>query len=102
MLSLSSQIIEIINSARNRVSGFVNIEMVVAYFQIGKVLIEKLQEGSKRAEYGEKLLQQVSIELTHQLGRGYSVQNLERMRNFYMLYSKSSNQLRKSDYLEKS
>jgi predicted nuclease of restriction endonuclease-like (RecB) superfamily len=102
MHNLSSQLVEIIQLARNRVAGFVNFEMLVAYFEIGKKLVDELQEGAKRADYGEKLLLQVSNDLTALLGRGYSVQNLERMRNFYLYFSNSSNHLRKSDTLEKS
>jgi len=70
--------------------------MVITYFEIGKIIVEQWQEGEERANYGTKLLQQVSADLQSKLGKGFSVQNLERMRTFYLVYSKSSNELRNS------
>jgi len=102
MHQLSVQIVDIIQSARNKVAAYINFEMVIAYFEIGKILVEEIQDGSNRASYGDKVLIQVSEDLTNQFGRGFSTQNLERMRNFYLVYSKSSNHLRKSETLEKN
>lgn len=102
MNQLSEQILKLIVSSRNRIVGAVNFEMLATYFEIGKLLIIEKQQGAKRADYGDNTLINVSKYLTEKLGRGFSVQNLERMRNFYLLYSKSSNHLRKSDQLEKS
>jgi hypothetical protein len=75
-----------------------NATMVFTYFHIGKLLVEEWQQGEKRADYGKN----VSANLTEKLGKGYSVQNLERMRNFFLLYSKSSKELRNSDVFVKS
>jgi predicted nuclease of restriction endonuclease-like (RecB) superfamily len=76
--------------------------MVFTYFHIGKLLVEEWQQGEKRAGYGENLLKSVSANLTGKLGKGFSVQNLERMRNFFLLYSNSSKELRDSDVFVKS
>ena len=102
MNELSKQILELVESSRNRIAGAVNFEMLATYFEIGRLLIIDKQHGSKRANYGENTLIQVSKDLTVKLGRGFSVQNLERMRNFYLFYSNSSNHLRKSEQLENS
>ena len=61
-----------------------------------------MQKGELRAEYGAELLKQVSADLSAHFGKGYSVQNLERMRLFYSVYSNSSNELRNSDAIQKS
>ena len=102
MIDLSKKIIELIQNSRTRVAGYTNFAMVVTYFEIGKKIVEEWQEGEKRADYGSQLLKQVSADLTKQIGKGFSVQNLERMRTFYLVYSKSSMELRKSEVFQKS
>jgi predicted nuclease of restriction endonuclease-like (RecB) superfamily len=102
MIDLSKKIIELIDSSRERVMGYTNMNMVVTYFEIGKLLVEKLQFGEQRAAYGKQILKQVSSDLKTKFHKGFSVQNLERMRNFYLIYSKSSNDLRNSEVFEKS
>lgn len=102
MIDLSKKIIELIQNSRSRVAGYTNFAMVVTYFEIGKKIVEEWQEGEKRADYGSQLLKQVSADLTKQIGKGFSVQNLERMRTFYLVYSKSSMELRKSEVFQKS
>jgi predicted nuclease of restriction endonuclease-like (RecB) superfamily len=89
MKKLSSKIILLIEEARQRVATVANTAMVYTYFEIGKMIVEELQEGEKRAAYGRSLLKDVSKDLTIKLGSGFSVQNLERMRSFYLLYSNS-------------
>lgn len=102
MIDLSKKIIELISNARTRVAGYANFAMVVTYFEIGKNIVEEIQKGEERANYGEQILQQVAVDLRAKLGKGFSVQNLERMRKFYLVYSKSSIELRKSDVFLKS
>ncbi|PDS24078.1 DUF1016 N-terminal domain-containing protein [Flavobacterium branchiophilum] len=102
MIELSKKIIELIATSRSRVAGYANLEMVVTYFEIGKNIVEEIQKGNKRADYGNQILKQVAEDLLLKLGKGFSVQNLERMRNFYLVYSKSSIELRKSPIFEKS
>jgi predicted nuclease of restriction endonuclease-like (RecB) superfamily len=102
MITLSKKIIELITNARTKLAGYANIAIVHTYFEIGKTIVEQLQDGDKRADYGAKLLKQVASDLSSKLGKGYSVQNLERMRNFYLVYSKSSISLRKSEIFQKS
>ncbi|CAM4056064.1 YhcG N-terminal domain-containing protein [Flavobacterium branchiophilum] len=102
MIELSKKMIELIATSRSRVAGYANLEMVVTYFEIGKNIVEEIQKGNKRADYGNQILIQVAEDLLLKLGKGFSVQNLERMRNFYLVYSKSSIELRKSPIFEKS
>ncbi len=102
MIDLSKKIIGLIEISRIRVAGYVNFSMVTTYFEIGKMIVEDLQAGENRANYGAQLLKQVSIDLNSKIGKGFSVQNLERMRTFYLVYSKSSNELRNSEIFQKS
>mgnify|MGYP002352789610 CR=1 FL=1 len=102
MNQLSVKIALLIEQARQQVARASNTTMVQTYFAIGRLLVEDLQEGELRAEYGAELLKQISTDLSTTFGKGYSVQNLERMRSFYSVYAKSSNDLRNSDVIRKS
>ncbi len=46
------------------------------------MIVEEQQNGKDKAEYGKALLKGLSIELTKEFGKGFSVQNIERMRTF--------------------
>lgn len=63
--------------------------MVVTYFEIGRMLIEEEQNGKERADYGKHLLKELSKILSKEFGKGFSVDNLENMRRFYLAYGKS-------------
>ena len=85
-----SQIVDLLQSARNTVVRTINQTMVHTYFEIGRMIVEEEQDGKERAGYGKQLLKGLSEVLTNEFGKGFSVQNLERMRNFYLTYRKSS------------
>jgi len=76
--------------------------MVYTYYEIGKLIVEDEQQGKTRAKYGKKVLQQVSKDLLNEFGKGFLVQNLERMRLFYSIYSKSSTVSRNLSQPEKA
>ena len=75
----------LILNSRNNVYRAVNTEMLDLYWNIGKRLME-IQEGSKRAEYGKGIIEKISSRLTQEYGRGYSIPNLKKMRQFYLLF----------------
>jgi predicted nuclease of restriction endonuclease-like (RecB) superfamily len=81
-------IVDLIQYARQKLEKQVNTTMVVTYFEIGRRIIEKEQQGEKRAQYGKKVLQGLSDYLTAKLGKGWSVENLKLMRRFYIVYAK--------------
>jgi hypothetical protein len=60
--------------------------LVQTYFELGRRIVEKEQEGKEEAGYGEYLIQSLSEELTIEFGRGYSKRNLELIRKFYLTY----------------
>tara|TARA_R110002124_G_scaffold219030_2_gene384948 strand:+ start:3332 stop:4390 length:1059 start_codon:yes stop_codon:yes gene_type:complete len=84
-----SQIVDLLQSARNKVVRTVNQTMVLTYFEIGKMLVEEEQGGKERADYGKHILKELSKVLTKEFGKGFSVDNLENMRRFYSAYGKS-------------
>ncbi len=83
---LIQDIKSVIKKARYNAVYAVNAEILKAYFEIGMKIVEEEQKGKKRAEYGKKLMKKLSSELTKEFGRGFSVDNLERMRRFYLIY----------------
>ena len=91
-----SKIVDLLQFARNKVVRTVNQTMVLTYFEIGKMLIEEEQDGKERAGYGKQLLKELSKVLTKEFGKGFSVDNLENMRRFYLAYGKSETLSRKS------
>jgi len=87
--NLLERIAEILNQARNRVVREINRAQVLAYWEIGKEIVEFEQKGKTRAAYGEKLLIKLSADLSAKFGRGFSAENLRLMRKFYITYQKS-------------
>jgi predicted nuclease of restriction endonuclease-like (RecB) superfamily len=58
----------------------------MAYWLIGREIVEEEQRGKRRAGYGEQLLAELSRKLSGEFGKGVSVRNLEHCRNFYSEY----------------
>jgi predicted nuclease of restriction endonuclease-like (RecB) superfamily len=85
---LYNNIAVIIEQARQKAATAVNLTMVYAYYEIGRYIVEDEQQGEQRAEYGKTVLKELSARLTERFGEGFSKKNLERMRYFYLLYSK--------------
>ncbi len=77
----------ILEAARKNAKTAVNLSMVYAYFEIGRMIVEEEQNGENRAEYGAYLLKELSVHLTAQFGKGYSADNLKLMRRFYSVYA---------------
>ena len=84
----------LILNARKKVYIQVNNEMLNLYWNIGKIIMN-IQKGQKRASYGKSILQELSNKLTKEFGYGFSVDNLERMRKFYMTIKISATMMRK-------
>jgi hypothetical protein len=80
---LLNQISELVTSAKRRVASTVNSTLVETYWGVGKYIVEFEQQGNARAKYGDKLLVNLSKDLTLLFGKGYSKSNLFNMRLFY-------------------
>ena len=99
---LYDDIKEMVEQSRNKVYKTVNVEMINLYWNIGKMIVQK-QNGSPRAKYGDLLIGEISRRLTEHFGKGFSIQNLRRMRQFYMCFpirSTLSSELSISHYFE--
>jgi len=82
------EIKEIIVNSRQKVAYEVNNVMLIAYWNVGRIIVENEQHGNIKAEYGKKILKELSKELRKTLGSGFSVSNLQYMRRFYITYQK--------------
>jgi hypothetical protein len=87
--ALFKRVVNILQEARAQIVRTINHTMVHTYFEIGRMIVEEEQGGKERAEYGKHILQGLSEMLTIEFGKGFSVRNIENMRQFYLTYSKS-------------
>ena len=78
---------EVLEKAKQNAKTAVNLSMVYAYYEIGRMIVEEEQHGENRAAYGKQLLKELSAYLTNAFGKGYSAENLKLMRRFYNVYS---------------
>src|ERR1019366_779066 len=84
--SFYADIKSILEQARTNAVRAVNFSMVLAYWQIGKRIVEEEQGGKKKANYGEHLLEDLSIKLTADFGKGFTYRNIAAMRQFYSAF----------------
>jgi len=79
-------IVELLDAARQAAARSVNALMTASYWEIGRRIVEAEQKGRRRASYGEQLMERLSADLTARFGRGFSPDNLEYMRRFFVAY----------------
>ena len=77
---------KIIDAARDSAARSVNAAMTAAYWLIGRRIVEFEQSGEERAEYGAALIERLAEDLTGRFDRGFSRQNVQNMRLFYLSY----------------
>ena len=87
---LISQISETYVQGQNKAVISVNSHLVNTYWEIGQYIVEFEQKGKLRAEYGKALLQNPSMDLKLKHGRGFSLSNVKRMRQFYVEFQKGA------------
>jgi len=88
--ALISDISGVLESARSYSARAVNLFLTATYWTIGRMVIEYEQNGEDKAVYGINLLTRLSSDLSSKLGKGFSVDNLESMRLFYLTYNAAS------------
>lgn len=91
---LFDRVVAILEAARSRATRAVHSQMVLAYFQIGREIVLQVQHGDARAEYGQRVIVELSHKLTERYGRGYSTTNLRYFRTFYLTYSRREPEIR--------
>lgn len=83
---LYKNISDIIKKTQNDVRKTVNSAMVIAYWNIGKIIVEDELQGKNRADYGKGILKDLSIQLITEYGNGFNHRNLQHMKKFYELF----------------
>ena len=84
--NLLSQIQSILVSSRKIVAAEVNTQLLNAYWNVGRLIVQYEQDNNIRAEYGKQTLKEISKSLVKSVGKGFSVSNLQFMRRFYQKY----------------
>lgn len=100
---LVSQISETYVSGKQKAIAAVNQNITETYWKVGEHIVEFEQDGKQRAEYGSGLLEKLSKDLSLLHGKGFSVSNIQRMRQLYDEYSNYatvSHKLSWSHYVE--
>lgn len=71
---------EVLEKTRKNAKTAVNLAMVYAYYEIGRMIVEEEQHGENRAAYGKQIVQELSNYLVGKFGKGFSTTNLKLMR----------------------
>lgn len=87
--TLYQKVASLIDKGQQAIVRTIDYTQLFVNYQIGRYIIEDEQHGNRRAQYGKNILASLSERLTLKYDKGYSVKNLELMRNFYLQYSKS-------------
>jgi predicted nuclease of restriction endonuclease-like (RecB) superfamily len=93
----------IFREAQKKALQVVNTTLLHTYWQVGKYIVEYEQKGNIKAEYGKKLLVELSKDLKTVVNKGFSRTNLLYARLLYLCYPISqtlSDLLTWSHYLE--
>ncbi|APC39962.1 PDDEXK nuclease domain-containing protein [Clostridium estertheticum] len=83
---LYKEISKAIGDSKKNVVMAVNSEMVILYWNIGKIIKTEILQSAK-AEYGKSVISDLSKELTKDYGKGYSQRNLFNMVRFFEVFS---------------
>lgn len=81
-----NDISNIVHAARKYVASSVNTAMVQAYWLIGKRIVMQEQNGNDRAEYGKQIIENISVALTNEFGKGFGKSNLWSFKQFYLTF----------------
>ncbi len=84
--ALFDRVVSILEATRSNVVRAVNTNMVLAYWLIGREIVQELQGSEERAEYGKRILEDLYAQLTKRYGSGYSLTNLKYFRTFFQVY----------------
>jgi hypothetical protein len=90
---LFGRVAAILEQARSNVVRAVNSNMVLAYWMIGREIVQEIQGGEQRAAYGKAVLADLSRKLAARYGGGFSETTLQYFRKFYQIYADRSPQI---------
>ena len=88
LTTLYDDIRAIIINTRNTIYKAVNTGILEANWKIGRRIVEEEQAGASRAEYGQRVINDLAEKLSVEFGRGFDARELRRYRQFYLLFPK--------------
>ena len=83
---------QIVRAARKMAYTAIDYAQIQANWLIGQRVVEQMQKGASRAEYGAHIIQIASEALTEEFGSGYSETNIRNFRAFYLTFNDLQNQ----------
>ena len=91
LTAFHADIKQILEHARAKARSAVNAAMVEVYWCVGQRIVDEEQRGQHKAEYGARLIEDLSTALTADFGKGFSYANLYNCRQFYLTFPDQSN-----------
>jgi predicted nuclease of restriction endonuclease-like (RecB) superfamily len=82
--NLLDKAISIINNGRKKVIEAIYNESTKSYYKLGELIVKDEQQGKYKAQYGKKVIENLSKNLTLKYGRGFSVSTLWDCKKFYI------------------
>lgn len=77
----------IVRSARGMAYASINYAQVHANWLLGQRIVEQMQKGEEKAEYGAHVIKLASEALTEEFGKGFSETNIRSFRKFYLTFN---------------
>ena len=84
--SLCRNSIDLVRYSRGLAVRNINYIEIMTNYALGKWIIEEQQNGSDRAQYGDKIIAKLSDALSKEFGRGFGFDSLNNCRKFYLIY----------------
>lgn len=84
--ALVNDIRSIIEQGRKMAYAAAGQAAIATFWNVGRRIVEEEQNGNARAEYGAKLIRNLSEKLVPVYGNSYSKRNLDYYKKFYLLY----------------
>jgi len=84
--ALVGAISQVLDAGRSQAAWTLNSIVSAAYWEVGRRIVEFEQAGRTRADYGERIIEQLSIDLSKRYGRGFGRSNLFQIRAFHLAY----------------
>jgi predicted nuclease of restriction endonuclease-like (RecB) superfamily len=84
--ALVGSVSQVLDAGRSQAAWTVNSIISAAYWEVGRRIVEFEQAGRAQADYGERIIDLLSIDLRKRYGRGFGRSNLFQIRAFYLAY----------------
>ena len=84
--TLTKDIKNLISTSQETAIKAVDTQRVILYWNIGQRIFKELQDGKDRADYGKQIIKTLSLDIEPIYGSGYSIRQLELMRQFYLIF----------------